>query len=219
MKEVVTVVTKTRNEAMSNVIHMTSSGRPALQRGRLVFGVDATASRAPTWAVARDLQAQMFREAAPIGQLEMQLLFYGGGRCRASKWTSSGEQLAAWMNRIECVGGETQIESVLRHVLREHEKAPVQALTFIGDATEEEGDPLCSLAGQLGVAGVPCFMFLEGNNPVAARLFRMIALRSGGAFYPFNTTSKQAIERLAEQLNTVARLAVGDQLQITAKKE
>jgi hypothetical protein len=198
---------------------MTSSGAPALQRGKLIFGVDATASRAPTWAVARDLQAQMFREAAPIGQLEMQLVFYGDGRCRASKWTSSGEQLAYLMSKVECEAGETQLESVLRHVLRERQKAPVQALTFIGDCFEEEIDVVSGLAGKLGEAGVPCFMFLEGNNPTATRAFRLIALRSGGAFYPFNTTSKQAIERLAEQLNTVARLAVGDQLQITQAKK
>ena len=94
----------------STVIQMPSGGNPALPRGRLVFGVDATASRAETWAIARDLQAQMFREAAPIGQLDLQLVFYGGNRCRASKWTSSGEQLAQLMNRVECASGMTHPE-------------------------------------------------------------------------------------------------------------
>jgi hypothetical protein len=200
------------------VIHMTSGGSPALPRGKLIFAVDATASREGTWTIARDLQARMFREAAPIGQLDMQLLFYGGDRCRASKWTSSGEQLAQLMNRVECEAGETQIERVLRHVLRQHERAPVQALTFIGDAMEEELDVLAGLAGKLGAAGVPCFMFLEGNDATALRAFRLIALRSGGAFYKFNTTTTQAIDRLAEQLNAVARLAVGDQRYIAAKR-
>jgi hypothetical protein len=192
------------------VIHMPSGGAPALPRGKLIFGVNATMSRERTWIVARDLQAQMFREAAPIGQLALQLVYFGGDYCRASKWTSNGEQLAQWMGRVECVAGMTQIERVLRHVLREHERAPVQALTFIGDAVEEEIDVLSGLASELGNAGVPCFMFLEGRDAKALRAFRLIALRSGGAFYEFNTTTTRAIDRLAEQLNSVARLAVGD---------
>ena len=204
---------------MSSVIHMTSSGTPALPRGRLIFGVDATASREGTWTIARDLQAQMFREAAPIGQLDMQAVFYFGANCQTTPWTSSGEQLAYCMNKVECVGGATQIERVLRHVLREHEKAPIQALTFIGDAFEEEIDVVSGLAGKLGGAGVPCFMFLEGNDPTATRAFRLIALRTGGAFYHFNATTKQGVGYLAEQLNAVARLAVGDQLQITQRSK
>jgi hypothetical protein len=49
---------------------------PALPRGRLIFALDATASREPTWDIARELQAKMFREAAPLGQLDMQLVFF-----------------------------------------------------------------------------------------------------------------------------------------------
>jgi hypothetical protein len=193
---------------------------PALPRGRVIFAVDATGSRAATWTIARDLQAQMFREAAPVGALNLQLLFFGGDKCRASKWTSSGEQLAQWMGKIDCDPGMTQIASVLRHALREHETAPVQALTFIGDACEEEIDLLSGLAGALGAAGVPIFAFQEGRDPTALRAFRLLALRSGGKYFEFNQTT-QAVARLAEQLGAVARFAVtGDArvLAITAKK-
>jgi hypothetical protein len=206
----------------SSVIQMGSGGSPALSRGRLAFIVDATGSRAATWAIARELQADMFRAAAPIGQLDLQLVFFGGEQCRSSKWTTSGDQLAQLMSKVECEPGETQIERALRHVLREHTKAPLQAVTLIGDACEEEPDALSSLAGQLGAAGVPVFAFCEGNNPTARRVFRMLALRSGGAFYEFNVASKQAVGRLSEQLGAVARLAVGDNsvvLAIAGKKE
>ena len=78
---------------MSDVIHMPSGGCPALPRGRLIFSCDATGSRAPTWSIARKLQMQMFREAAPIGKLDLQLVFFGGngcappnGRRAASSW-------------------------------------------------------------------------------------------------------------------------------------
>jgi hypothetical protein len=95
-----------------------------------MFALDATASREPTWAIARDLQARMFREAAPVGRLDVQLVYYRGDECRASKWCQSGEQLAQLMNRIDCEAGTTQIGRVLGHALRETEKATVQALTF-----------------------------------------------------------------------------------------
>ena len=48
-------------------------------------------SRQPTWDTACRLQADMFREAAAIGGLDVQLVYYRGlGECRASRWVSRG---------------------------------------------------------------------------------------------------------------------------------
>ena len=42
-------------------------------------------SRQPTWDTACALQADMFREAAAIGGLDIQLVYFRGfGECRAS---------------------------------------------------------------------------------------------------------------------------------------
>jgi len=207
---------------MSDVIIMGSQGPvPAHQRGRLIFALDATASRGPTWNIARDLQAKMFREAAPLGELELQLVYYGGTTCQASRWHKSGERLVQLMNGIKCEGGCTQIGRVLEHVLHEHEKAPIKAVTFIGDAIEVDDGPwagiatdridvLSDLAGQLGAKGVPLYMFQEGHDDKVAGVFRIMALRSGGKYFQFNPEKPRAIERLSAQLNAVARLAVGD---------
>ena len=183
---------------------------PALSRGRLMFALDATASREPTWAIARDLQTKMFREVAPVGKLDVQLVYYRGDECRASKWVSSGEQLAHLMNRIECEGGYTQIGRVLDHALRENEKAAVQALVFIGDAMEEQIDVLADAARKLGTQGVPIFIFQEGRDTAVRRAFRLLALKSGGTYFEFNPDKPRAVEQLSEQLNAVGRLAVGD---------
>ena len=43
-------------------------------RGRLVFALDATMSRQPTWDMACTLQADMFREAAALGSLDIRLV-------------------------------------------------------------------------------------------------------------------------------------------------
>jgi len=194
-----------------SVIHMHDRDRsPALPRGRLVFAVDATASREPTWAIAKELQAKMFREAAPIGKLDVQLVYYGGDSCRKTEWVSSGEELARLMGKIACDAGMTQIGRVLDHVLREHEQAPIQAVTFIGDAMEEEIDTLAAKAGKLGAAGVPMFIFQEGRDAAVRKAFRLLALKSGGAYFDFNPDTSRAVEQLSEQLNAVARLAVGD---------
>ena len=193
-----------------SIIIPTSNQSPALPRGRLLFGLDATASRSATWELARELQAKMFREAAPIGKLDVQLVFYGGGSCRKTEWVSSGEELARLMGKIACDAGMTQIGRVLDHVLCEHEQAPVQAVTFIGDAMEEEIYMLAPKAAKLGAAGVPIFIFQEGRNPDVRKAFRLLALKSGGAYFEFNPDKPRAVEQLSEQLNAVARLAVGD---------
>ena len=78
---------------------------PALQRGRLAFGLDATASREATWSLARELQGDMFREAAPVGKLEVQFICYGGDSCRHTPWVSSGDELARLMGKIVCDAG------------------------------------------------------------------------------------------------------------------
>src|SRR5437667_10920144 len=109
------------------------------KRGRLIFALDATMSRQPTWDTACRLQADMFREAAAIGGLDVQLVYYRGlGECRASRWVSQAERLGTLMERIECRGGHTQLGKVLAHAKRETQAAKVQALVFVGDAMEEK---------------------------------------------------------------------------------
>jgi hypothetical protein len=45
-------------------------------RGRLIFALDATASRERTWDTAAHLQSQMFATVAAIGGLDVQLVYY-----------------------------------------------------------------------------------------------------------------------------------------------
>src|SRR5712691_6602122 len=130
----------------------TGSGK----RGRLLFALDATMSRQPTWDTACQLQADMFREAAAIGGLDVQLVYYRGlAECRASPWVSQADRLAELMSRIDCRGGNTQIGKIIAHARRESEKTKVQAVVFVGDAMEEKLDNLCQAAGELGLLGVP----------------------------------------------------------------
>lgn len=176
-------------------------------RGRLIFALDATMSRQPTWDSACALQADMFREAAKAGGLDIQLVYFRGlGECRASGWVAGSEKLAALMSRIDCRGGHTQIGKVLGHARNEYGKQRVQAMVFVGDAMEEKIDDLCQAAGELGLLGVPVFMFQEGNDSVAENAYREIARLTRGAYCRFDTG---AAHQLGELLRAVAAYAAG----------
>jgi hypothetical protein len=177
------------------------------RRGRLIFALDATMSRQPMWDTACQLQADMFREAAAIGGLDVQLVYYRGlGECRASRWVSQAERLAGLMEQIDCRGGHTQIGKVIAHAKRETQIKTVQALVFVGDAMEEKLDDLCHAAGELGLLGVPAFMFQEGVDPVTEQAFREIARLTRGAYCRFDPG---AAHQLAELLRAAAAYAAG----------
>ena len=180
---------------------------PAAGRGRLIFGLDATMSRQPTWDMACALQADMFRETAALGSLDIRLVYYRGlNECRATGWISDSDQLAKLMSKIDCRGGHTQIGKVLAHARRENDHSKVAALVFVGDAMEEELDALCATAGELGLRSIPAFMFQEGYDPVCERAFREIARLTRGAYCRF---APGAAHELAELLRAVAAYAAG----------
>jgi len=188
----------------------TASGK----RGRLIFSLDATMSRQPTWDSACSLQADMFRETAAIGGLDVQLVYFRGlAECRASRWVSDAEKLAELMTRIDCRGGHTQIRKVLSHTENETQRQRVQALVYVGDAMEEAIDDLCATAGRLGLLGVPAFLFQEGHDPVAEQAFREMARLSRGAYCRFDPGAAQ---QLRELLRAVAAYAAGGMKALTA---
>jgi hypothetical protein len=199
-----------KNEVDSFLQKLAAAPKPAAaagRRGRLIFALDATASRQPTWDRACHLQAEMFAAAAGLGGLEVQLVFYRGfGECKAGRWVSDAASLTRTMTGVSCLGGHTQIGRVLSHALRESAAGRVQALVFVGDAIEEDIDALCHTAGQLGLQGLPCFMFQEGDDPAARNAFQQIARLSGGAWCPFDAASAQQLKDL---LAAVAAFAAG----------
>jgi hypothetical protein len=183
-------------------------------RGRLIFALDATASREPAWDQARRIQGEMFEATAALGGLDLQLVFYRGfDECRASRGVSAAADLHRLMRSVSCAGGETQIERVLIHTIRETGRAQINALVFVGDAMEEKADRLCRLAGELGASGVPIFVFNGGFDPDAAAAFKQMASLSRGAYLAFDLAS---IDRLKELLGAIAVYATGNHAALTA---
>ena len=143
------------------------AARPAAGRGRLIFAMDATASREPSWDRACRIQGEMFEATA------------ASGRPRRCNWSSiaastnarraGGSPIRASLHRamraVFCVGGETQIARVLRHALdrgegRTGQRAGLRRRRDGGIARRAD-----RAGGRAGLLGVPVFLFHEGGNP------------------------------------------------------
>ena len=174
---------------------------------RLIFSVDATASRQATWDVASQLQTEMFFSTQTLSRLNVQLCYFRGfGEFFSSNWQGNPEEIARIMSGIHCEAGITQLERLLRHGIKENEKQKIKCVVYIGDAMEENIDVLAQLAGQLGLLNVPLFMFQEGGDPVARQAFMDMSRLSGGAYSQFDSASA---EQLKDLLKAVAIYAAG----------
>jgi hypothetical protein len=197
-------------DAFLNKVASLPTTKPAGQTGRLIFAMDATASREPTWDHACHIQAEMFAETAALGGLEIELCYYRGFKeFKASGWLADTAALQRHMAAVRCLGGHTQIGRVLKHATAVAKHQRTDALVFVGDCIEEDIDDICQLAGTLGMHGVPAFMFHEGGDPRAGRAFRQIAKLTRGAYCPFDAGSAR---QLRDLLSAVAVYAAGGRL-------
>ncbi len=199
-----------RQDAVQAFLNDVAKTPPPLSgsgRGRLIFAMDATASREPSWDQACQVQGQMFLETAALGGLDVQLMYYRGfNECKASRWVDNPSDLVTLMTSVMCLAGQTKIRRILQHAIKETDRKRVSALVFVGDAFEEDLDEIGQIAGQLGILGVRAFMFQEGHKPEAERAFRHIAKLTKGAHCRFDAGSP---EQLRDLLGAVAAYAAG----------
>ena len=203
-------ITKNRNadvksfiDTLTTIPNVKSTGK----RGRLLFGMDATASRGPTWDAACQIQGNMFAETAKIGGVDIQLAYYRGfNEFACSSYVSSASDLIEFMSKVYCRGGHTQLQRMLKYARHEKVKNKIDAFVFVGDCLEESVDDVCAVAGELGMLGLPCFTFQEGSDFIASDAFREVARLSGGAYCRFDSSSPN---QLKELLSAVAIYAAG----------
>ena len=199
---------------------------PAVAGGaRLVFALDATMSRQPTWDLACRVQAGMFDAAAEarsgVGGLRVQLVYFRGfSECAASRFVADPRALTGLMAKVSCRGGHTQIGRVLRHVRDTHRTEALRTFVLVGDAMEERLDELCAVAGELGLLGIKGFLFHEGDDPVAVGAFREIARLTGGVAARFDAAAPETLAALLRAAAAYAargveglRLAAGESVE------
>jgi hypothetical protein len=176
------------------------------ERGRLIFALDATMSRQPTWDQACHLQAEMFREAAAVGGLDLQLVYYRGlAECRASGWIAEPKRFGELMSRIDCRGGQTQIAKILAHARRENDRQKVAALVFVAESMEETLDNSVRTPASSRCAVFP-LLCSRSYDPACEQAFREIARLTRGAYC---CLEPGAAHELGELLRAVAAYAAG----------
>ncbi|MCB1648780.1 MAG: VWA domain-containing protein [Pseudomonadales bacterium] len=175
--------------------------------GRLLFALDATASREQTWDQASRLQGEMFLAARDAGGLQVQLVYFRGfAEFYKTPWCRDSTALLGLMSGIQCRAGTTQIERVLRHALAQNKAQRIHCVVYVGDAMEENPELLCQLAGQLGMLNVPVFVFQEGHDPLVQETYQAMARLSRGAWSRFDSGSAAGLREL---LRAVAIYASG----------
>ncbi len=184
-------------------------------RPRLVFGFDATASREPAWAAARQVTDALVR-ALP-GALDVALAVHGGSRLHTfTDFTSNPAALRDRAASVQCQSGATRLLPILSRAMAAQ---GVRVVTYIGDVFEESPARGRKLADAMGQRGIRLFVLhdvADWNARRDAELFLDLARRTGGCVLPFDT---EAPDRLRELLAAIAVYAVGGTALLTERRE
>lgn len=182
--------------------------RIAKAQTHIVFSLDATASRAPTWQRAQSLHEALFDVASETSGLSLQLCYFKGiASFYASPWVVTAEGLRRELSEVSCEGGITQLRRLLEHCLAQQpDSTSLKAIIFIGDAVEEDPNTLNDLAVRCRLANRPLYIFQEGSDPRAKAIFASMAMLSGGAHIALGENSA---DQLRQFLQSVIRLATG----------
>jgi hypothetical protein len=174
-------------------------------RPRLVFAVDATASREPAWAAARQVTDALVK-ALP-GELDVALAVHGGSRVHTfTGFTNNATTLRDRAAGVACEAGITRLLPILA---ASQKQQSVRVVIYIGDVFEESLPHGRRLADSLGAQGTKLIVLHDTADPSARRdaeVFWDLAKRTGGCVLPFNSG---ASGRLRDILSAVAVYAVG----------
>jgi hypothetical protein len=184
-------------------------------RPRLVFAVDATASREPAWAAARQVTDALVR-ALP-GELDVALAVHGGSRVHTfTEFTNNPATLRDRASGVGCVAGMTRLLPILATSLK---RQAVRVIVYCGDVFEENVSAGRDLADSLGARGIKLIVLHDTADPSARRdaeIFWDLAKRTGGCVLPFDTN---APGKLRDLLSAVAVYAVGGEKLLFEKRQ
>lgn len=173
---------------------------PVQRRPRLVFGVDATASREPAWESARRITDRLF-DAIP-GALDVALAVHGGSVLHTfSPFSADVAQFRELAQAVSCQAGQTRLCQLLERSL---EAGGVRVVSYIGDAFEESEQE--ALADRCKLRGIKIVILADQADGPTLALFGQLAERTGGAVLDFRAGDP---DLMGELLDAVATLAVG----------
>lgn len=188
-------------------------------KGKVIFIVDATASREATWSKTMDLQ---FKAFDAMKGLEVQLVYFRGDRkekeIKASPFIRKPDVLRRLMGKIECIAGSTQIVRALTHVRVQQQSNPAAAVVYVGDVCEDNHAVAVEAAH---ATGVRVFVLHETDDykPRGSRAtdrrdddedenvlcFKRMAEATGGAYTVFSSKNSEMGEMMAEVARYVGK--------------
>jgi len=201
---------------------------------RVVIALDATTSmgeylpeRKLTIKAARAIAYPIFEKAGSAPPLVQVVFFRGADEMQATQWLPNAESVARAIAKVEHKGGWTQHNRVLKHVIREAEKHPIDEVVVISDAFEQrcehrpDGDVLdraIDQAGQLRALGVNISIGYKGTvpggcpldraGPDAEEAFYQIAKANGGRCFVLNPKKAGAAAKRFREIAAHAALKV-----------
>jgi voltage-gated potassium channel Kch len=192
--------------AQSDPAMIAAALKPRARRPRLVFALDATASREPAWEAAK-ATTDALCQALP-GQLDVALAVHGGSRLRVfTEFVSEPGPLRDQAAGIQCEAGETRLLDIME---RTRDAGDVKVLVYIGDVFEESVEGAESLAAALRLRGTRIIILHDAANALTVErsraVFERIAKITGGAVLPFDAS---AVDKLRAMLEAISTLAVG----------
>ena len=180
----------------------TAPAASARRRPRLVFAVDATASRAATWRSAQKLTSRMF--SVIPDELDVALAVHGGDDVHT--FTAFCNDVDAFRKQaaaVTCRSGSTRLCNIMARTL---DAGGVRVMSYIGDAFEEDAEEALQLADRFRLRGIQAVMLSDSAEGEALEVFRQIAERTGGALLDFRSSD---VALMGELLAGVAALAIG----------
>ncbi len=172
------------------------------RRPRLVFAVDATASREATWRSAQTITSRMFGVIPDA--LDVALAVHGGGEVHT--FTGFSAEVGEFAKRaaaVTCQSGTTRLCDIMIQTLG---AGGVRVMSYIGDAFEEDVDEVLDLADRFRLRGIQAVMLADGAEDDTLAVFQRIAERTGGAVLDFRSGG---LDLMGELLAGVASLAIG----------
>jgi hypothetical protein len=174
------------------------------RRPRLVFGIDATASRQVAWDAARGITDTLFTTLP--GEIDIALAVHSGGAVsKFTPFSADVDGFRADAARVRCCAGNTQLVPMMQKTL---DATGVKVFLYIGDNFEEYDHEAYELASAFKARGVRAIMLHDATSgtDVDRKVFEEIARRSGGVCLDFYGHDMKSMQDIFE---AVAVLAAG----------
>ena len=175
------------------------------RRPRLVFAMDATASRQGAWDEAKKATDTLF--TALPGELDIALAVHSGSTVKV--FTDFSNDVATFRDHaasVSCVAGMTRLVDIMGKT-RSH--SDVRVFLYIGDCFEESERDAYAAADAFRARGIRAIMMHDskgGGGPNDRQVFEEIARRTGGVCIDFHGGDRQGLKDIFE---AVAVLAAG----------